>query len=360
MTMAPRRPTIYLRTGVNYDLKQLLKARAGASKRAMAYSAAGMYGGATFVGFVEGVLPGGEQFSPVPSLIALGFVTSLLLWGPRLPTWALASLGPIGALLIGVAIASTNGHGDGAALYAWPVLWQSYFFGRRGTVLIIACVGIVDAAALTQVPEGTGYVDRWLDVMVSMTVVGGVIDLLSGRNERLVARLEGEARIDGLTGLLNRRGFVEAAKAELSRARRSGATLGFVSFDIDHFKAINDEFGHDTGDKVLIRLGQIFREQAREGDLVGRMGGEEFVALLVDSDVHSSLEYAERLRAAFAVEAPSLPVATLSAGVTAATSPVELQPHLQLADAALYAAKRGGRDRTVIDQRLQPELAVGG
>jgi diguanylate cyclase (GGDEF)-like protein len=326
----------------------------------MAYSAAGMYGGATFVGFVEGVLPGGEQFSPVPSLIALAFVTTLVIWGPRLPIWALALLGPIGAVLIGAAIASTNGHGDGAALYAWPVLWQSYFFGRRGTVMIIACVGIVDAAALTQVPEGTGYIDRWLDVMVSVIVVGGVIDLLSGRNERLVERLEGEARIDGLTGLLNRRGFAEAARTELSRARRSGVSIGFVSFDIDHFKAVNDEFGHDVGDKVLVRLGQIFREQTREGDLVGRMGGEEFVALLIDSDVQSSLEYAERMRAAFAVEAPTLPVATLSAGVTAATSPVELQPHLQLADAALYAAKRGGRNRSIVDSRLAPELVSSG
>ncbi len=325
----------------------------------MAYSAAGMYGGATFVGFLEGVLPGGEQFSPVPSLIALGFVIGLVLWGPRLPIWALASLGPIGAVLIAAAIASTNGHGDGAALYAWPVLWQSYFFGRRGTVMIIACVGIVDAVALTQVPEGTGYVDRWLDVVVSMTVVGGVIDLLSARNERLVERLEGEARIDGLMALLNRRGFTEAAVSELARARRNGATLGFVSFDIDRFKAINDKFGHDTGDRVLVRLGQIFREQTREGDLVGRMGGDEFVALLVDANVESSLEYAERMRAAFSVEAPGLPGATLSAGVTAATSPVELQPHLQLADAALYAAKRGGRNRTALDSHLQPELAVG-
>ena len=322
----------------------------------MAYSAAGMYGGATFVGFVEGMLPGGEQFSPVPSLIALGFVTTLVIWGPRLPISALASLGPIGALLIAAAIASTNGHGDGAALYAWPVLWQSYFFGRRGTVGIIAWVGIVDAAALTLVPEGTGYVDRWLDVMVSMTVVGGVINLLSARNERLVERLEGEARIDGLTELLNRRGFVEAAKTELARARRSGATIGIVSFDIDHFKAINDEFGHDTGDRVLARLGQIFREQTRKGDLIGRLGGEEFVALLVDSDVPKAVEYAERMRAAFGGEAPALPYATMSAGVTATRSPMELQPHLQLADAALYAAKRAGRDRTIVDERLQPEL----
>src|SRR3954449_6562833 len=340
------------------DLKPLLEARTGARKKAMAYSAAGMYGGAAFVGSFEGLLPGGERFSPAPALIAFVVVTALLLWGRRLPTPALATLGPIGAVLIGVAIATTDGHGDGATLYAWPVLWQSYFFGRRGTIMIVAWVGIVQALTLISLPPGTGYVDRWLDVMVSMAVVGGVIDLLSGRNERLVERLAGEARVDGLTGLLNRRGFIQAAEAELSRARRSGATLGFVSFDIDHFKAINDEFGHDTGDRVLSRLGQIFREQTRDGDLVGRMGGEEFTALLVASSVAESLEYAERLRAAFAVEAPGLPLATLSAGVTAAISPIQLQPHLQLADAALYTAKRGGRDRAVVDDRIERGLAV--
>jgi diguanylate cyclase (GGDEF)-like protein len=324
----------------------------------MAYSAAAMYGAAAFVGTAEGLLPGGERFSPAPSLIALGVVISLVLWGRRLPMPALAALGPIGVILIGVAIATTKGHGDGAALYAWPVLWQSYFFGRRGTITIIVCVGVVHALALLALPPGVGYVDRWLDVMVSMIVVGGVIDLLSVRNERLVERLAGEARIDGLTSLLNRRGFIEAARAELARARRSNAPVGFVSFDIDHFKAVNDEFGHDAGDKVLVRLGQIFREQTREGDLVGRMGGEEFVVLLVDSDVTRSLEYAERMRAAFAVEAPGLPRATLSAGVTAARSPIELQPHLQMADAALYAAKRAGRDKAIVDSRFESELAV--
>jgi diguanylate cyclase (GGDEF)-like protein len=326
----------------------------------MAYSAAAMFSGATFVGMVEGALPGGEKFSIVPSLVALGFVTLLILWGPRLPVWALALLGPIGAALIGGAIATTHGHGDGAALYAWPVLWESYFFGRRGTIMIVAWVGLVHGLALLALPPGTGYIDRWLDVTVSMAVVGIVIDMLSGQNERLVERLAGEARIDGLTGLLNRRGFVEAAEAELARARRTGVPLGFVSFDIDHFKAVNDEFGHDVGDRVLQHLADVFRLETRQGDLVGRMGGEEFVALLVASDEQESLEYAERVRAVFA--APTLdaiPRATVSAGVTASHSPPELHGLLNRADAALYAAKRAGRDRTVVDTQRKSTSTSG-
>jgi diguanylate cyclase (GGDEF)-like protein len=341
-------------------VQTFIEERPGSSRKAMAYSAAAMYGGAALAGTVEHFIPGGPHFALTSNFIAFGVVALLLLVGPRLPMPAIVLLGPIGVSLIALAVATTNGPGDTAVLYVWPVLWQSYYFGRRGTILIVAWVGVAHALALQSLPADIGYPDRWVDVMVTMVVVGAVVDLLSERNERLVRRLAAEARVDGLTGLLNRRGFGEAGRAELSRALRSGATLGIVSFDIDHFKAVNDEFGHDAGDKVLVRLGRIFREQTRDGDLVARMGGEEFVALLVDSDVKEAVEYAERMRAAFAVAAPGLPQSTLSAGVTAVTSPVELQPHLQLADAALYAAKRAGRNQTVIDSRLAPEPAVRG
>jgi diguanylate cyclase (GGDEF)-like protein len=321
----------------------------------MAYCAAAMYGAATLVGFVEKLIPGGTSFSLVPSFVALAVVTGLLVVGPRLPVWALASLGPVGAALIAAAIATTDGPGDGAALYAWPVLWQSYFFGRRGTVMIVAWVGIVHALALIALPPGVGYIDRWLDVMVSMVVIGAVVDLLTGQNERLLERLAGEARVDELTGLLNRRGLDEGARAGLARTRRTGDSLAIVSFDIDRFKPINDRLGHDAGDRVLERLGRIFREQTREGDLVARMGGEEFVAVLFSSDAPDALEYAERVRGAFADDGdPRIPLATLSAGVAAAVPPLELRNLLQRADAALYAAKRGGRDRTVVDEYATP------
>lgn len=314
----------------------------------MALTAAAMYGGATFVGLLEGLVPGGPELSLVPAFASLGFVALLLTVGPRLPAGVLAALGPIGAALIAFAIATTPiGQGDGVLLYIWPVLWVSYFFGRQASVLIVAWVGIVQGAALI---HSGGVLDRWIDLIVSVGVVAAVVHALSERNRRLVARLEAEARSDKLTGVLNRRGFDDRAQVELARVRREGGSVGAVSFDIDYFKRVNDEWGHDVGDRVLARLGAVLRAQTRGVDVLGRMGGEEFVALLPGVEVAQARAYAERVRVAFAAD-PGPPRVTVSAGVTAAFSPASVEDLLQVADSALYAAKRGGRDRTVVNDQ---------
>jgi len=319
------------------------------TKRLMALSAAAMFAGATLVALVEATTPGGADFSIVPALGALVFVVILVSSGERLPLWALASLGPIGAALIGVAIATTDTAGDGAVLYVWPTLWMAYFFGRLGGVVIAGTVGVVHAIALLSLPAGMGYLDRWLDVMASVIVVVGVVCVLQERNERLLRRLGLEARLDRLTGLLNRRGFEERAGIELQRAHRDRASLAVASFDIDHFKHVNDEWGHEVGDRVLAQLGDVFRVVSRGTDVVSRVGGEEFVALLPDCTVEDARTYAERVRAGFAeIGGADLPHGTVSAGVTAAVAPAEIEPMLQVADTALYAAKAGGRDRTVV------------
>ena len=316
----------------------------------MAFTAAAMYGGATFVGLVEGLIPGGPELSLLPAFAALGFVLLLVVVGPRLPTLVLASLGPIGAALIAFAIATTpTGQGDGVLLYIWPVLWVSYFFGRSASILIVAWVGVVQGAALIY---SEGVLDRWIDVMVSVGVAAAVVHALAERNKRLVARLEAEARVDKLTGVLNRRGFDERAQVELERARREGTPVAVVSLDIDYFKRVNDEWGHEVGDRVLVRLGAVLRAHTRGGDVVGRLGGEEFVTLLPGTDVAQAKAIAERVRAGFAAD-PGPPRVTVSAGVTAAIGPASIEELMQVADSALYAAKRGGRDRTVVnDQAL--------
>jgi diguanylate cyclase (GGDEF)-like protein len=325
----------------------------------MAYSAAAMFGGATFVALLESLIPGGPVFSVLPGLAALGFTALLIVFGPRLSYPVLGSLGPIAAALIASSLATTEGPGDGAILYVWPVLWVAFFFGRLATALIVVWVGIVHALALFALPEGVGSVDRWLDVMVTVGVVGVVVQALSRRNLQLLARLAEEARVDKLTGLLNRRGFEERVGIELAHARREGALVGVVSFDIDYFKRVNDEWGHEAGDCVLVHLGEVFREQSRSTDVIARMGGEEFVAVLPRFDIGAARAYAERVRAAFSAPAdPDMPRVTISAGITAAVGPIDIEPLLQTADSALYAAKLDGRNRTIVESPPEPREAI--
>jgi len=316
-------------------------------RRLMAYTAAGMYGGAAVLSFVERLTPGGPPVSAAPGLAALVLFLALLLVGPRLPRRALAPFAPLGVALIAVGLGTTHGAGDGAVLYMWPVLWMSFFFGRRGAITIVACVAVAHGAALVALPPADGFADRWIDVMGSVSIVAAVVQTLAHRNDRLLDELAAEARTDPLTGLLNRRGLDERAAVEIAHARRTDACLAVVSFDLDHFKRINDRFGHDTGDRVLAQLGTVLVSSAREIDVVARIGGEEFVVLLPGATVAGAVEFAERIRRALAeADESDLPRIEVSAGVAGSVAPDEIGSLLQQADAALYNAKRGGRNRT--------------
>jgi diguanylate cyclase (GGDEF)-like protein len=324
------------------------------SPRLMAYSAAVMFAGATLIDSAETLIPGGQTFSILPGIGALILVLALVTVGPRLPVPALAALGPLGVAGIAVALGTTSGATDGAILYSWPVLWEAYFFGKRGTVAIVLCVGIAHGLALTSMPEGAGNVDRWIDVMASVTVIGTVVEILAARNRKLLARISGEARVDELTGLLNRRGFEERADVELARSRREGAPLAIACFDLDFFKRVNDEFGHDVGDRVLVHLATCFRREARQIDLVARMGGEEFIALLPGADTEEAGRFADRVRHALQASSPDgAPRVTASAGVASAVAPERLDQVTRAADMALYAAKAQGRNGTVLDRGWQ-------
>jgi diguanylate cyclase (GGDEF)-like protein len=329
-------------------------------RRLIAHTAAAMYGGAAFIALIEGVIPGGPRYAVVPGLVALVLVPSLLAAGPRLPRWGLAPLGPIGVGLIAYALATGPGAGDGAVLYMLPVVWTAYFFGIRGAVSIVACVGVAHGLALLSLPAASEAPDRWIDVMVSVSVVAAVVQVLASRNDKLLARLAGEARTDTLTGLLNRRGFEERASVELALARREDHSIAVVSFDIDHFKRINDEWGHETGDRVLARLGALLTATSRAVDVIARIGGEEFVVLLPRCDSADADAFTQRIRRALAADdASGLPAVRVSAGITAATAPANIQPLLQHADSALYAAKRAGRNRTLIFEHEEAPPATG-
>ena len=326
----------------------------------MVRSAAAIFSGAAFVSILEDLLPGGPEVASLPGVAAFGLVGLLLAFGSRLPVRVLAALGPLGVALIGYALTASTGPADSAVLYVWPVLWGAYFFGRTGAVLLVAWIGVVHAIVLISLPDGVGNLDRWLDVMVTMSVVAGFVQALSASNRRLLARLAAEARVDQLTGVLNRRGFEERLAVELDRVGRDQAFMGVASFDIDHFKAVNDEFGHKVGDHVLAHLGAVLAAMTRTTDVVARTGGEEFVALLPGTDAAGTRAYAERVRAAFAARSGlQLPHVTVSAGVAAERAPGDAGQLLHRSDSALYAAKRAGRDRTVVaGERAAPKRAA--
>ncbi|HXD53692.1 MAG TPA: GGDEF domain-containing protein [Solirubrobacteraceae bacterium] len=324
------------------------------NKKLMARTAAAMYGGATLDAAIEGLIPGDPAFSVAPAIAAAAIVTLLLLYGHRLPRPAMALLGPLGVVLIAAALATTPGAGDGAVLYMWPVLWSTFFFGRRGAVGILAFIAAAHLFVLLEVPPVSSFAARWVDVMVSTTVVAIVVLTLVRYNDRLLETLEGEARTDALTGLLNRRGFDERASLELARSRREDGCLAVASFDLDFFKRINDEWGHEVGDRVLARTAEVLRDEAREIDVVARFGGEEFVVLLPGADAVEAQGFAERVRATLAAGGPSrLPTARASAGIRAARAPESIEELLRGADSALYAAKRAGRDRAMVFERAE-------
>ena len=317
-------------------------------RRDLVRSATYIYVGATVVEFLESVVPGGGQsFSLVPGVACLAAIALLTMFGDRLPIGLLAMFGPLGVALIGVALTTTSAPGDGAVLYMWPVLWTAAFFGTRGAVGIIAIVALVHGIVVLRLPNEATNLDRWIDVVVATTVVALVVRTLAARNERLVARLATEARVDPLTGLLNRRGLDEHVAMEEARARRDGTPLAVAMFDLDHFKDVNDRFGHDAGDAVLSWMGMLLHEHARGSDVVARAGGEEFVVVLPRADAGDAQAFAERVRCAVrSGRAPADVELTVSAGVAGGVAPVDVAVLVDAADQALYRAKRAGRDRT--------------
>ncbi|MHC1752310.1 PAS domain S-box protein [Humidesulfovibrio sp.] len=180
--------------------------------------------------------------------------------------------------------------------------------------------------------------------------VGTVRDVTERkRDEALLVEL---ATTDGLTGLNNRRYFWERGRAELGRARRTGGAVSCLMFDVDHFKKVNDAHGHDAGDAVLRALARTARDCLRDIDLLGRLGGEEFGALLPETGLEEALLVAERLRvavAAMGLTHAGVPlVVTVSLGVACAKDQGEtLESLLKRADDALYEAKQNGRNRVV-------------
>ena len=173
-------------------------------------------------------------------------------------------------------------------------------------------------------------------------------------NAKLHHLVQRQATTDDLTGLVNRRRFIEALDSEIVRASTFRSPLSVVLGDLDHFKLVNDRFGHQTGDEVLRQFAELVREHLRDVDVPGRIGGEEFAFLLPETDAVGAVAVAERVRRSLRSLRPTPErgaSVTASFGVAELTSGETGDELLRRADVALYRAKSEGRNRVTVEGR---------
>lgn len=241
----------------------------------------------------------------------------------------------------------------GLALLLWPLMSFNSRYPRR-----VAMVGTAFTAVLVVVTELAAGLHTIthdpLALTMPLAVVIAVATVTSVARESDVEHTR-QAVLDPVTGLLNRSALAGRVRELAQQSTRAGAAVAVLIGDIDHFKSINDGYGHQAGDDVLRAVGDRLRGELRAFDLLYRVGGEEFVVLAPGATLQDGRELAERLRAAVSAEAVAgLPI-TISWGVSAASpeTPFEWEPLYRAADRALYDAKAAGRDRVVCADALE-------
>jgi diguanylate cyclase (GGDEF)-like protein len=207
----------------------------------------------------------------------------------------------------------------------------------------------------------------WIAVFaieITLYVVGAAFIVLVLAKDRTVSRYKRAAETDPLTGLYNRRGFfASAALMMTANQRKKQAPVSVLAFDLDKFKSINDRFGHKAGDTVLEMFSKSVLKTMRADDIIGRLGGEEFVAV-ISGKLADACIAAERVRVAFeaaalAPDSPGIPV-TVSIGVATGLPAASLEKIIERADAVLYKAKENGRNRVEADEEIVlPEAKAG-
>ena len=314
---------------------------------------------------------------------AIGFVACAMVWNAarvfhgRKPSWfglgfgaaawvaAILTLPPEDSALrmtIGAGIVALYATLTASELWAerrksvqrrWPTVIVPFLHGFV-LMLPILIGDIVDSG------NGQFGASVWamiFAVELVLYAVGTVFVIFMLVSERAVTVHKVAASCDPLTGMFNRRGFSEATARMIEREAKAGRPITVMIFDIDHFKSINDRFGHPAGDEVLKLFANVIAQTLRITDLCGRIGGEEFAAMLPCS-LEEAMHAAERVRQAFAtcgIEIDEAPVVTtVSIGVAGGPAHTELDVLLAAADTALYDAKRGGRNRVRAAEEQQP------
>jgi diguanylate cyclase (GGDEF)-like protein len=264
---------------------------------------------------------------------------------------AIGAAAPPGSVLLERCVAERARVEGSLDARSWPIV-----IGRSGAPKGAAHSAMALPIVVADVTEAVLLVSREDAARGYSEVERRIADLLTAQiaialqNADLHARVAETAVRDPLTGLLNRRFFDEAVETAHANARRSGADLSLIVLDLDRFSAVNNDYGHAVGDAVLKRVASAIRSATRDGDVVVRYGGEEFVVIAPATDGDGAVHAAERIRAAVAATATELadgrfvPL-TISAGVASLVDEIDGRGLFRAADSALLAAKRAGRDR---------------
>lgn len=306
----------------------------------------------------------------VVAIEACGFVACGLVWGAarifhgRRPHWPAMVAGAVAWGVVAALAAPALRMTFGVAVIAGYATLTAWELGRErrrtlrrrwpamlvpllhGFVLILPIV-IGDMLGRDVVDIGDVWVALFV-IELTLYAVGTVFVMMMLVSERTVRTHKAAAATDPLTGLLNRRGFAEAAVRLATREAGAGDAISLIAFDLDHFKNVNDRYGHPAGDEILRLFADVMGQSLRASDLIGRVGGEEFCAVLPCCIAEAAIA-AERVRQAFAscgVSIDGEPLATtVSIGIAGGRASIPLDVLIAAADAALYRAKRAGRNR---------------
>ncbi|WHO38879.1 diguanylate cyclase [Sphingobium sp. AP49] len=298
----------------------------------------------------------------LPMLLTLPEATA---WNVRTFAGGLRQLNPRSLLPLAALAASLAGGalagGPGAALFPIPAL---LWCGLEYRLFPTACISLMFAlwtlfalrTGMLWAPTPLTTRGDLISVRLGISLVAFtpiiVANLVAARNE-LLARLRLLADHDPMTGLPNRRAFFESGTRTLGLSVESRESVAVMMLDIDHFKSVNDRYGHKAGDQVLVAFGSLLTDNLRAQDIVGRIGGEEFAVVLPDCGVTDAAVVAQRINqalrsATIVVQGKEAIRATVSIGIHAGCYATDLEEALAKADTALYAAKNFGRDRYVI------------
>lgn len=281
------------------------------------------------------------------------FLIAELLRHTTHPWWLSATDGIFTSTMLLIAIAAIRPRDRAPEAAEWATIVTLVAFVLFE--LLLVCLDMNSRFHPDNRQLATFFTDFYLAGLTPVFVANGVAANLLIASD-LAAKLRRLAASDPLTGVLNRRGFHDAAVRAIANGRRQRQPIAIVLVDIDHFKSINDRFGHTVGDRTLHFISRNLSRALRKGDLVGRIGGEEFALLLMNSSAQEAVEVMDRVRsgiaAGFFTEAMPVPV-TASFGVTAVDlngGPLEdrLAEALDQADRALYRSKLEGRNRTTL------------